>query len=360
MQQDHLIFLRILRSPKIGVRTFYKLMDLCQGDAYQCLDLLADKNIPVVDESIVLSELTKLHKIKGSVLFYKDDIYPHPLKNIQDAPPFLMMLGDQNLLKKQSIAIIGARNASMAGKRFVEKISHNLSFAHYNIVSGLARGIDGAAHKGALDNGTLAVLAGGIDQVYPSEHQKLYEEIAEKGVVLSEMPMGLPPTAGLFPRRNRIVSGLSKAIIISEAALKSGSMITAEYALEQGREVFVIPGHPSDPRSARGHKLIQDGAYLLHTADDVLKVLSTVQDKPAVKEAVTMALNETQKQIEHDCGIILREKLLALLSANPTNLEDVLNAIPGLKPHELMIEITDLELDGLIVRHDHQGISKKM
>lgn len=248
----------------------------------------------------------------------------------------------------------------MAGKRFVEKIAHTLNNAHYNIVSALAHGIDGAVHKGSLDGGTIAVLAGGIDQVYPSEHQKLYNEISEKGVILSEMPMGLPPTAGLFPRRNRIVSGLSKAIIISEAAFKSGSMITAEYALEQGREVFVIPGHPSDPRSAGGHKLIQDGAHLLHTADDVLKILTTQKESMVVKEDITMAVREPQKNSAAPPSMILREKLLTLLSATPTSLEDILNAIPGLKPHELMIEITDLELDGLIVRHDHQGISKKM
>lgn len=359
MQQDHLIFLRILRSPKIGVRTFYKLMDLCRGDAYQCLNFLSEKGIAVVTEQHVLKELEKLQKIKGTLLFYEDDQYPTALKNIQDAPPFLMMIGNKNLLKKKSIAIIGARNASMAGKRFVEKVSAHLSDADYNIVSGLARGIDGAAHKGALNKGTIAVLAGGIDQVYPSEHQKLYEEIVEKGIVLSEMPMGLPPTAGLFPRRNRIVSGLSDAIIISEAAFKSGSMITAEYALEQGREIFVIPGHPSDPRSAGGHKLIQDGAHLLHTADDVLKVLSSARAIPIIlKEPAQIAPNIPEKHLTSDC--ILRDKLLTLLSANPTTLEDILRAIPGLKPHELMIEITDLELDGLIIRHDHQGISKKM
>jgi len=359
VQQDHLIFLRILRSPKIGVRTFYKLMDLCRGDAYHCLDLLAEKDIAVVTEHSILKELEKLQKIKGTLLFYQDDMYPAALKNIQDAPPFLMMLGNKNLLKKKSIAIIGARNASMAGKRFVEKVSYHLSNAHYNIVSGLARGIDGAAHKGAINKGTIAVLAGGIDQVYPSEHQKLYEEIVEKGIVLSEMPMGLPPTAGLFPRRNRIVSGLSDAIIISEAAFQSGSMITAEYALEQGREIFVIPGHPSDPRSAGGHKLIQDGANLLHTADDVLTVLNVAKLRPIIlKEAEHITTNIPKNQPISDC--VIREKLLTLLSANPTNLEDILNAIPGLKPHELMIEITNLELEGLIIRHDHQGISKKM
>lgn len=359
MQQDHLIFLRILRSPKIGVRTFYKLMNLCRGDAHQCLDLLAEKNINIVTEHSVLKELDKLQKIKGTLLFYQDNTYPVMLKNIQDAPPFLMMLGDQTLLKKQSIAIIGARNASMAGKRFVEKVADHLSDAHYNIVSGLARGIDGAAHKGAMNKGTIAVLAGGIDQVYPSEHQKLYEEIIEKGVILSEMPMGLPPTAGLFPRRNRIVSGLSEAIIISEAAFQSGSMITAEYALEQGREIFVIPGHPSDPRSAGGHKLIQDGAHLLHTADDVLKILNVAQSMPIIREERVQMTPPIPKNLSIADGI-LREKLLALLSVNPINLEDILSAIPGLKPHELMIEITDLELEGLIIRHDHQGISKKM
>lgn len=360
MQQDLLIFLRILRSAKIGVRSFYKLMDLCQGEASTCLDLLAEKGISVVDESVVVRELEKLQKIKGFILFYQDDRYPTALKSIQDAPPFLMMLGNSALLKKESIAIIGARNASMAGKRFVEKISNNLGDANYNIVSGLARGIDGAAHQGALTSGTIAVLAGGIDQIYPSEHQKLYAQIAEKGIILSEMPMGLPPTAGLFPRRNRIVSGLSKAIVISEAAFKSGSMITAEYALEQGREVFVIPGHPSDPRSAGGHKLIQDGAHLLHTADDVLKILRVAQSMPIFEDKIMAVPSAPQKQCELMPNTILRKKILPLLSASPTSLEDVLNAIPGLKPHELMIEITDLELDGLIVRHDHQGISKKM
>jgi DNA processing protein len=359
MQQDRLIFLRILRSPKIGLRTFYKLMDLCHGDAYQCLALLAEKNIDIVSEHSVLKELEKLKKLKGTFLFYQDDIYPTPLKNIQDAPPFLMMIGNKQLLNKQSIAIIGARNASMAGKRFVEKISHHLSDANYNIVSGLARGIDGAAHKGALNKGTIAVLPGGIDQVYPSEHQKLYNEIIEKGVVLSEMPLGLPPTAGLFPRRNRIVSGLSDALIISEAAFQSGSMITAKYALEQGREIFVIPGHPSDPRSAGGHKLIQDGAHLLHTADDVLTILNTPKMLPILPSKTEPIIPDTQKNQVMSEGI-LREKLLALLSSNPTNLEDILNALPGLKSHELMIEITHLELDGQIIRHDHQGISKKM
>ncbi|MDP2194172.1 MAG: DNA-processing protein DprA [Alphaproteobacteria bacterium] len=369
MHKDHLAFLRILRSPKIGVRTFYKMMHICGGHPKAVMDFMQEKGLLLAPQSLIDQELDTIHKHKAHILFYQDPLYPELLKHISDAPPFITVKGNLEILKQHNIAIVGGRNASMASLHFIKKLSEKLGSYHYNIVSGLARGIDGAAHQGALTTGTIAVLAGGIDQIYPPEHKTLYHDIAETGLIVSEMPMGLAPSTQLFPRRNRIISGLSQAVILCEAASKSGSLITADYAMEQGREVFVIPGHPADPRSAGGNKLIQQGAHLVQSAEDILKNLPTAGQ--IVKEMVLQACTAKADHVKpmmpsltdeptHDPGQeTLRAEILSLVSTQPLSLEALLTMLPNTKPHELMIEITHMELDDLIVRHDHQAISKK-
>lgn len=342
-----LLWFQISRTPRIGVRSFYKLQALSENDPERCVHLLKEKGLDLCPREILQKEIDKLHKLKGRLLYYRDPQYPAILKQSADAPPFLMMFGRSELFQNQALAIVGARNASIAGISYITQLSRNLGERGFVIASGLARGIDGAAHKAALKTGTIAVLAGGIDQVYPSEHQKLYDQIKEQGVILSEMPLGAPPTPQLFPRRNRIISGLSKAIIIAEAAKNSGSLITANYALEQGKEIFVVPGHPSDPRSEGGHRLIQEGAHLLHSVTDVIDALGA---------SMGVSIQPFKELASEEAG--LKEKLLGLLSTTPIPLEELLKHMPDVKPHELMIEITNLELDGLLTRDE--GIARKV
>src|SRR4029077_8975860 len=199
--------------------------------------------------------------------------YPPALAVIDDAPPLLSVVGDAQLLQRRAIAVVGARNASANGRRFARDIAGELGRNGFLVVSGLARGIDATAHQGALETGTLAVVAGGIDVVYPEENRALHEAIAERGVLIAELPVGTEPQARHFPRRNRIISGYSHGVLVVEAALRSGSLITARFALEQGRDVFAVPGSPLDPRCRGANDLIRNGAILCETIDDIMREL---------------------------------------------------------------------------------------
>ena len=208
---------------------------------------------------------------------WDDPRYPEPLRAIEDAPPLLLVKGDAAVLGQPLIAIVGARNASVNGRKFANMLAAAMAKAGVTVISGMARGIDGAAHDGALAHGkTIAVLAGGTDVIYPPEHASLYERIAASGAVISEMPPGTAPQAALFPRRNRIISGASRGVVVVEAALRSGSLITARMAADQGREVFAVPGSPLDPRAHGPNGLIREGATLIQSADDVLAALTPV------------------------------------------------------------------------------------
>ena len=279
-EAEKLDWLRLSRTDHIGPITFYKLLEI-YGSASEALNALPElakkggRKKPLVAPNIkdVEQEYNALLKLGGDMVCAGEDAYPLSLANIDDAPPIISYIGDIKHAHCPCLGIVGARNASLNGRKFTHTLAQELGQAGQVIASGLARGIDTAAHEGALATGTIAVVAGGIDVVYPRENQKLYENICAQGLVIAESPLGTEPAARLFPKRNRIVSGLSTGVVVIEASIKSGSLITARMATEQGRDVYAIPGYPGDPRAAGPNKLIQDGATLITNAQDILQNL---------------------------------------------------------------------------------------
>ncbi len=234
--------------------------------------------------AVAEDEMKRARFAGATLVAYGSRAYPPLLATIADPPPLLWAMGDIALAHRPVVAIIGARNASSLGTRMASRLSRDLSGAGHVIVSGLARGVDAAAHQAALAGGTIAVMAGGVDVIYPRENTVLAEEIAENGLRLSEQPMGTSPQARHFPQRNRIVSGLARGVVVVEAAAKSGSQITARCALEQGREVLAVPGHPFDARAAGCNMLIRDGAALVRGARDVIEALEAAAPASAGAE----------------------------------------------------------------------------
>ncbi len=279
--------------------------------------------------------------------------YPPLLRHIDGAPPFLCIKGEAALAEKPAVAIVGARNASALGRKFARQLAAEIGAAGFIIASGLARGIDTAAHEAALTTGTVAVLAGGIDVVYPPENQALHEEIGRTGLLITEMTPGTAPRAEYFPRRNRIISGMARAVIVVEAALRSGSLITARLAAEQGREVFAVPGSPLDPRAEGCNKLIRDGASLLSRAADVLDALAGnfSPSRTMFLEPEPLALDEPP-----DTGPDARRRLLSLLSPAPVAIDDLIreSALAAAAVAGLLLE---LELAGRIARHPRGLVS---
>jgi DNA processing protein len=283
-EDDRLDWLRLLRSRRVGPATFWRLIAE-HGTAAAALAALPGiaaaagvSGYEVCPVAVVRAEIAAARACGARSVIPGDRAWPLPLNDLPDCPPFLWARGDLSLLARPMVALVGARAASSAGERMAKHLATDLSAAGYVIVSGLARGIDGCAHKGALAGGTVAVLAGGVDIVYPPENKELLDQIATAGLVLSEQPIGLDPLARHFPLRNRIISGLSRGVVVVEAAAKSGSLITARDALDQGRDVMAVPGHPLDGRSAGCNLLIRDGAPLIRDAGDVLAVIGAAAD----------------------------------------------------------------------------------
>ncbi|MEX2617616.1 MAG: DNA-processing protein DprA [Alphaproteobacteria bacterium] len=292
-QQDRIDRLRLIRSENIGPVTYRQLIARFET-ATRALDALPDlarrggrkRSLRIAPASDAEREMEAIAALGGRHIFLGTPEYPLPLANIPDAPPTLTLLGRSEILAKTTIGIVGARNASTNGRRFAQGLARKLAEAGIVIASGLARGIDAAAHDGALAGDTIAILAGGADIVYPAENRSLYEAIRDNGAIVSEMPPGTEPMARHFPSRNRIISGLSTGVVVVEAALRSGSLITARLAGEQGRDVFAVPGFPLDPRAKGTNDLIRNGAILLESAEDILETLqrsagSTLREPPA-------------------------------------------------------------------------------
>ncbi|MEM7724118.1 MAG: DNA-processing protein DprA [Pseudomonadota bacterium] len=276
---DRLARLRLIRSRRVGPATYLRLMAE-HGDAASALAALPEvakaagvDKYAACPEPVAAAELRAAKRLGARMLSLGDPDYPAHLAEIADAPPILWALGQPSLLTRPTIAIVGTRNASSLGSRMARRLATDLGKAGFVVVSGLARGIDALAHRAALDTGTIAVQAGGLDVLYPRENSDLAHDIAKKGLRVSEHPFGLEPQARHFPRRNRIVSGLAQAVIVVEAAARSGSLITARMALDQGREVLAVPGHPMDSRASGGNMLIRDGAVLVRSVEDVIEAL---------------------------------------------------------------------------------------
>ncbi|SEI73476.1 DNA protecting protein DprA [Pseudooceanicola nitratireducens] len=281
-EDERLSWLRLLRSYRVGISTFYRLLN-DHGTAHAALDALpeiaAQAGVPdyrICPEGVVAAELRAGRAAGARLIYLGTPDYPTQLLDLADPPPMLWLMGRAEVLKRPMIAIVGARNASSLGLRMARGVAEDLAAGGYVVVSGLARGIDAAAHQASLATGGVAVMAGGVDALYPAENAALAESLLDSGVRVSEMPMGLQPQARHFPRRNRIIAGLGRALVVVEAAAKSGSLLTARAALDQGREVLAVPGHPFDARAAGCNMLIRDGALLVRSARDVLDALPAI------------------------------------------------------------------------------------
>jgi len=354
---ERLDWLRLARTDSVGPITFRGLIGRF-GTARAALEALPEmarrggrqRGLTPASLADAERETAAVAALGGRMVALCEPDYPEPLAAIEDAPPVLSVLGARDLMSRRSVAIVGARNASGNGRRIAAKLARDLGAAGLTVVSGLARGIDAAAHDGALESGTVAVVAGGIDVVYPRENEGLHRRIAEQGVILAECAFGIQPQARHFPRRNRIISGLSIATIVVEAAPRSGSLITARMANEQGREVFAVPGSPLDPRAQGCNALIRKGAILVQSAEDVLDGLSPML---RTLEPARPAGFETPKTFDETAptdGAAAQSQVLECLSPTPTPVDEVLRDCQLSAPMVFAI-LLELELAGRIERH---------
>lgn len=359
MNQNEVIdSIRLIGTENVGPATFRHLL-LRYGSATEAINVLPtiskEKQINIPSAASAQEQLQKAEEHNAKILTWNDPEYPSYLKAIDSAPPVLYLKGNYQLLFKQNLAIVGSRNASLNGIKFTRDISSDLGAHGLNIVSGLALGIDKAAHQGSLETGTIAVLGGGIDIFYPKENADLQRLIAEQGLLISEFPFGTPPTAHHFPRRNRIIAGLSTGVLIVEARPQSGSMITANYANEFGRDVFAVPGFPYDPRSEGPNKLIMDGAFLVRNSEDILSHLSIQLNRAQAfdpKDYFPKPGPEVRGIAE------MKSKILALISTTPIDV-DLLIQHTGLTPAYVWDVLLDLELSGKLNRHSGNKVSLK-
>ncbi len=357
-EDDQFARLRLLRSRRVGVTTYHRLLAE-HGTAQNALAALPDvaraagvETYEICPEAVVQAELNAARAAGARLVMQGTAAYPAPLNDLPDAPPFLWVLGDPGLLSRPMISLVGARNASSLGTRMAKALARDLGAAGYVVVSGLARGIDAAAHLAALPTGTIAVQAGGVDIMYPAENTELAANIAKTGLRLSEQPMGLQPMARHFPSRNRIISGLGRATIVVEAAAKSGSLITARDALDQGRDVMAVPGHPFDARASGCNMLIRDGAVLVRSAQDVLDALAPLSDPAAKADAQPLLpLPEAKPRTARGLRDIaaLHRQILSRLGPSPVA-EDQLIRDLAVAPADVAPALVDLELDGRITR----------
>jgi len=364
---DPIDVLRLIRSERVGPMTFFHLVKFC-GSVARAIELAPEisrrggrkKPITIASKAEAEREFEVLTKFGASVLLYGEESYPRLLQQIADAPPMLTMRGHAHLFAHQNlVGLVGARNASANGCAFARKLAGDLGAAQYTVVSGLARGIDAAAHRGSMATGTVAVIGGGIDNVYPPENAALFDEIAATGAILSEMPFGVQPHAHSFPGRNRIIAGMSRGVAVIEASLKSGSLITADFANDYGRDVFAVPGSPMDPRCQGTNKLLKEGATMVETARDILSNLSPLGSLPLAEHKAPEFADSASALPDENTMNEARNALLRALSASPTMLEDLLMATE-LTPHLMMAVLLELELAGRLERHPGASVSLRM
>lgn len=354
---ERLARLRLIRSENIGPATFIRLLERF-GSAAAAVDALPGiarhvgrRELRIASAEAAAREWRALERLGGRFVMLGEPDYPPQLAALEDAPPLLAVLGNAARLSDPSVAVVGARNASVNGRRLARELAAEIGLGGFVIVSGLARGIDTAAHEAALESGTVAVLAGGIDVVYPPENQALCRRIAESGAVVTEAVLGQQPTARHFPRRNRIISGLSRGVVVVEAALRSGSLITARLAAEQGRDVFAVPGSPLDPRSRGANRLIREGAKLVESAEDVLEELRT--QRPGMWLPLATAATPLEREPAAPVEIAAaggQAELLEALSPEPADADAIIR-MTGLAPAAFHALILELEIAGLVQRH---------
>ncbi len=345
-------WLRLIRTSTVGPVAFRELLRRygSAGAALEALPELARRKakmvIPPLEDIEREMEASEQRGIR--LLCAGEPDYPYYLKAVDPTPPVISVLGNVDLLHKPCVAIVGSRNASAIGLRFARQIANELGEADYTIVSGLARGIDASAHAGALETGTAAVLGGGIDHIYPRQNGELYHEIAARGVLVSESPLGYRATARDFPRRNRIVSGLCLGVVVIEAAERSGTLITARFALEQNREVMAAPGSPLDPRTRGCNRLIRQGAALIENSRDIIDVLDNVRPPVFEEDEEHYSAPDINWDDIQDDIASAREILLALCSPTPTPRDEIIRQ-SGIAYPIAAAALLELELFGEII-----------
>ena len=356
--QERLARLRLARTPYVGPVAFGQLLERF-GSATAAIAALPEltrrggRVVRPTAAATIEREAEALSRVGGKMLVWGEAGYPAMLMTVSDAPAVLSVCGDADRLTGRCVAIVGARNASANGQRFATRLAADLSAAGLVVVSGLARGIDTAAHRGATPSATVAVVAGGVDVVYPAENRDLHAAICGGGgAVVSEMPLGLEPRAPHFPRRNRIISGLGLAIVVVEATLRSGSLITARAALDQGREVLAVPGFPLDPRASGPNALIRDGAQLVTCADDVLAAISGVA--PTLRDPAHAPLKREIPSADQVDAV--REKVLCGLRSEPTPVDELVRRC-NVSASILLAVLLELELSGRLQRHPGNQVS---
>ncbi len=408
---QRLDWLRLYRSENIGPRTFQHLINKFggAGAALEALPTLAKQNgrkITVCSLDDAEREIEIARRYNAVFIARGEPDYPAALANIDGGPPIIAVKGRVEIFASPFVAIVGSRNASAVGMKMAEILAHSLNDAGFAISSGLARGIDTRAHMASISFGTVAVLAGGLDKPYPPENIKLLDELIERGAVIAEMPFGWEPRGRDFPRRNRIISGLAYGTVIVEAARKSGSLITAKFALEQNREVFAVPGSPLDPRADGTNDLIRNGANLVTKADDIIDVLMPMISSGRLSEHNFMQEHENYAQNpyfgydenlwdeldlpeiigptqvnmpladafeEHPQATLvqtqsvniqpeqkslseIRIEITALLSPSPVDIEELIR-LSGQSPRHIQTVLLDMELEGLLERHGNNRVS---
>ena len=396
-------WLRLIRTEGVGPRLFQSLINRFggAGAALDALPSLAGKSkrpIHLCSLDQAEQEMMRIEREGAQLIALGESLYPPLLAEIDAPPPLLTVRGRASLLRERAIAIVGSRNASAAGLKMAERLSNDLGRSGFVIVSGLARGIDGRAHLTALPRGTIAVMAGGINKIYPPEHTELFAQLGEQGLLVTEMPYGWEPRGRDFPRRNRLISGISRGVVVVEAAERSGSLITARFALEQGREVFAVPGSPLDPRAGGTNHLLRHGATFVTEAAHIEEALhnfmgedawqpaqhrvteSDASDEPPLWDEYDFLLDDFSVKEEVSAPSVIRETpetpyrggepertvmspqtdiqaiLLSLLGPVPVAIDDVIH-LSGIATHIVAQNLTELELAGHVIRHSGQRIS---
>ncbi|MEO5337322.1 MAG: DNA-processing protein DprA [Magnetospirillum sp. WYHS-4] len=356
-------WLRLIRSENVGPVTFFRLLERF-GTAAAALKALPElarrggraERIKVCSPADAKKEFEALIGLGGCWVAAGEQDYPPLLAQVEDPPPLLAVLGHPHLLRKRAVAVVGSRNASLNGCRLAQRIAADLGQGGLLVVSGLARGIDAAAHEGALATGTVGVVGGGVDVVYPKENAKLYERLVAEGAIVAEAPVGTQPLASHFPRRNRIISGMARGVVVVEAGKRSGSLITARMAGEQGREVFAVPGSPLDPRSAGTNDLIRQGAVLTESAEDVLAALKPLMATP-LKERKRMEVRDLFAKPPAEAEVeSARRRIESLLNTTAIEVDEIVAACQ-LPVAVVLSALLELELAGRLERHPGNRVS---
>lgn len=361
-EPERLACLRLIRTENVGPVEFRRLINLC-GGAGKALEMLPElarrggrrRRIRICSRDAAQAELEAAKRIGTVPLFTNEPGYPAVLAAVDHPPPMIYARGRADLLNAPGVAIVGSRNCSSLGHALARHLAGILGEAGLVVISGLARGIDGAAHTAALASGTVAVVAGGVDQIYPPEHEALHHQIGSQGCLVSEMPPGFKPRGKDFPRRNRMISGMAYGVVIVEAARRSGTLITARFANEQGREVFAVPGHPLDPRAEGTNRLIKAGATIVTEAEDVLAAIRPMLPPTAVPAQASVRPQPVQTTVTPPTDGE-RSTVEQALGPAPSNVDDLVRAT-GLNAQSIQVALLELSLAGRLEHHGAHLVS---